>query len=181
MPTVVDTVGSASANSYLSVASATSLLDERLGIAAWTDATADDKARAVIMATREIDSFRYVGYKISQAQALEWPRTEQVEASDTIPVYIQRACAEQALWVLQNSDTGGRSERQALQAQGVTEYSVGNLSEKLSGKFTGSSICPEALRYLRSYISRTGRIIGPRDTGLYENCQEAWRTGPFSP
>ena len=186
MPTVVDTVGAADANSYLSVVAATAILDERLGSSAWTEASADDKARALITATRDIDSLRFSGRQYTSTQALWFPNTFQTETSDEIPVDVQRACAEQALWLLQNASTGGRSERQQLQAQGVSSYTIGNLSETFSGSAGGSysqfgNLCTEAQRYLQGYVSRTGRLIGPRDTALYEQGRGGWTSGPFAP
>lgn len=177
------TVGGASANSYLSVVDATAILNERLGTAAWTDAVSDDKARALIMATKEIDSHRYSGRKFNSTQALEFPNTAQCEASDEIPARVQLACAEQALWVLQNASTGGSSERQQLQAQGVTSYTIGNLSETFragAGSYSGG-LCSEAQRYLQGYMSRTARLVGPRETEMYEQGRGGWTSGPFAP
>lgn len=185
MPTVVDTVGAANANSYLSVANATTILDERLGASAWTDADLADQGRALIMATRDIDSLRISGRRYTSTQALMFPNSVQIEPADEIPLDVQRACAEQALWLLQNSGTGGRSERQQLQAQGVSSYTIGNLSETFSGGAGASSqfgnLCSEAQRFLQGYVSRTGRLIGPRETPLYEQGRGGWTTGPFAP
>jgi len=185
VPTVVDTVGAADANSYLSVVDATAILDERLGASAWTDAAPDDKARALIMATRDIDSLRINGQPYTSTQALQFPNSVQSEPSDEIPVDVQRACAEQALWLLQNSGTGGRSERQQLQAQGVASYTIGNLSQTFRGGAGSNSqfgnLCSESQRFLQGYVSRTGRLIGPRDTPLYEQGRGGWTSGPFAP
>lgn len=178
--TVVATVGSASANSYLTVADADTLLNLRLGVDLWTAASTDDKGRALIMATRDIDSNRFRGWKIDSAQALEFPRTEQTVASTSIPPEVLNACAEQALWIIQHSSTGGRSERQQLASQGVSSYTVGSLSETLRGGFDRGGLCPEGIKYLRSWISRTGRLVGPRDESIYE-ARNGWTSGPFSP
>lgn len=183
MPVIVDTVGATDANSYLSVAAATELLDARLGSGAWASADPDDQARALIMATRDIDSNRFRGYKVAYDQALQFPRTDQPDTPpDQIPQDVLLACAEQALWCIQNAGTGGRSDRQKLQSQGVTQYTVGNLSETFrGGSFFGGGVCPEGLRYLQGYIMRTGRLVGPRDQALYEDGQQRWHTGPFAP
>lgn len=181
MPTIVATVGASDANSYLSVETATEILDARLGSSAWADAEPDDQARALIMATRTIDSNRFRGYKVAYDQALEFPRSDQPNTPpDEIPEDVQLACAEQALWCIQNASTGGKSDRQALQAQGVAQYTVGNLSETFRSGFTGG-LCPDGLRYLQGYIMRTGRMVGPRDKALYEDGQQRWPVGPFGP
>ena len=180
MPTIVATVGASDANSYLSVEDATELLDARLGSSAWAEADPNDQARALIMATNDIDSNRFRGYKVSYDQALQFPRTDQPNTpSDEIPRDVQMACAEQALWCIQNASTGGRSDRQVLQAQGISQYTVGNLSETFRGGFNAAGLCPNGLRYLQGYIMRTGRLVGPRDQALYEDGQQRWHSGPF--
>ena len=181
--TVDATVGGAEANSYLTVADADDILDLRLGTSAWSSASTDDKGRALIMATRDIDSNRFQGERISSTQVLEFPRTYQREAATEIPRDIQFACAEQALWCLQNSATGGRSERQQLRAEGVTSYTVGSLSETLSdGISVGGGLSPDSARYLAGYLrNRTGRLIGPREQARYDFRDTRWRSGPFAP
>ena len=74
--TVVATVGSASANSYISVATGDDLANLYLGTLRWTSASSDNKGRALIMATRYLDELSYIGEKASTTQALAWPRSE---------------------------------------------------------------------------------------------------------
>ena len=177
--TVVATVGSATANSYLTVADADTLLNLRLGIDLWTAASTDDKGRALIMATRDIDSNRFHGYKVDSAQALEFPRSGQSVASTSIPPEVLNACAEQALWNIQHASTGGRSDRQQLAAQGVSSYTVGSLSETLRGGYAMGSLCPESSKFIRGWVTRTGHLIGPRDQSVYDY-GSGWTSGPFS-
>lgn len=74
--TVVATAGSATANSYISVATADDLANLYLGTLNWTSASTDNKGRALIMATRYLDELRYIGEKAATTQALAWPRKE---------------------------------------------------------------------------------------------------------
>jgi hypothetical protein len=74
--TVVATVGSASANSYLTVAEGDGIADLYLGTLNWTSASTDNKGRALIMATRYLDELTYIGEKVTTTQALLWPRTD---------------------------------------------------------------------------------------------------------
>ncbi|MGZ4962534.1 MAG: DnaT-like ssDNA-binding protein [Limisphaerales bacterium] len=70
-----DGTGLANANSYASVADGDAYYDGHLYATAWTTATADNKAKALVMATRVIDaSYEFNGSKTTVAQALEWPR-----------------------------------------------------------------------------------------------------------
>lgn len=73
--TLVATAGSGSANSYLSVAAADAIAATMLGPLGWTAAVTDDKARALITATRGLDLLAYVGTRTSEVQALAWPRS----------------------------------------------------------------------------------------------------------
>jgi len=72
-----DGTGKADANSYADVSDGDAYHDGHLYATAWTGATADRKAAALVMATRLIDSqFQFNGGRTSAAQALQWPRTE---------------------------------------------------------------------------------------------------------
>lgn len=75
---ITATAGSASANSYLTLADAQAIVDglvEDDDVAAWASATTDQKNRALYTATQRIDRERFLGAKASDTQALQWPRT----------------------------------------------------------------------------------------------------------
>jgi hypothetical protein len=75
--TVVATpVGDATCNSYITVAEGTAYADLELGTLAWTTATADERGKAVIAATRYLDQLVWIGSKVTTTQALLWPRTD---------------------------------------------------------------------------------------------------------
>lgn len=89
--TVVETVGAVNANSYVSVAEAGTYLEARLNSAIWTTALASDadaQKKAVIEATRTLNTLGWKGAKTSSTQALNWPRI-QVEDTDSLNVYIE--------------------------------------------------------------------------------------------
>jgi hypothetical protein len=70
-----DGTGRADANSYANVADGDAYFDAHLYATAWTGATSDRKAQALVMATRLIDSqFQFNGSRTSASQALQWPR-----------------------------------------------------------------------------------------------------------
>lgn len=178
MPVTPDaTVGGSSANSYLSVADADEILDLRLGTAAWADIADDDKARAIIQATQDIDAVRFVGCKVNVEQALEFPRTGQSEPYDEIPLAILRACAYQAYELAMNLATGGRSEQQQRDRAGVISYTIGNLSETFVGPAKGpmADLYPEARKALGDWVARTGHLIGSQESPV--NSRGGW--GPW--
>ena len=70
-----DGTGRTDANSYATVADADSYFDAHLYASAWTAATPDTKAAALVMATRLVDSqYQFNGFRAHDAQALQWPR-----------------------------------------------------------------------------------------------------------
>ena len=75
---IVATVGSASANSYLTLGDAQTIIDglvEDADVTAWASATTDQKNRALYTATQRLDRERYLGARATDTQALQWPRT----------------------------------------------------------------------------------------------------------
>ena len=67
-----DGTGKADANSYASVADAEAYHEGHLYATAWTGATAEQKAAALVMATRLIDAqFQFNGVRTNEGQALQ--------------------------------------------------------------------------------------------------------------
>ena len=72
-----DGIGKIDANSYASAADSDAYHAGHLYATSWTGATADNKAAALVMASRVIDAeFQFNGVKTSAAQALQWPRSD---------------------------------------------------------------------------------------------------------
>jgi hypothetical protein len=70
-----DGTGKADANSYASVADGDAYHDGHLYATAWTGASADQKAVALVMASRLIDAeFQFNGTRTTAGQSLQWPR-----------------------------------------------------------------------------------------------------------
>lgn len=68
------TVGGADSNSFVTSAEFATWADERQPATAYTDATADERIRALISATRRLDQERFKGVRVNETQALQWPR-----------------------------------------------------------------------------------------------------------
>lgn len=81
MPNLVATSGSATANSFVTVAEADAYMDARLNASEWeTDGGAtDDSLRALIEATREINLLYFVGDRVTATQSLSWPRKYAID------------------------------------------------------------------------------------------------------
>jgi hypothetical protein len=70
-----DGTGKPDANSYASVADADAYHDGHLYATAWTGASADQKAVALVMATRLVDAeYQFNGTRTTSGQNLQWPR-----------------------------------------------------------------------------------------------------------
>lgn len=72
---IVPTVGSASANSFVSVDEMTAYCDGRLNSSAW-DPDDDTKHAALVEATRELNVLPWLGARATTTQALAWPRSD---------------------------------------------------------------------------------------------------------
>lgn len=68
------TLSSASANSYVTLAEADAYFETIPDSSTWTTKTTDQKNRALISATRWIDSLNFYGDRCDNGQALKWPR-----------------------------------------------------------------------------------------------------------
>jgi len=164
-------------DSYVSVDDADAVLDKRLDTAAWDVASDDNKARALMVATRAIDSLRLVGQRALWDQTLEFPRaiyrgtsgdigygdpnyptdstvlprtymySSAWSVDTSVPAIVVEACCLEAAARLE--DVG--SERAKLQAQGVTAITLGKLSETYGGKSSGLA-SGDALKLMRRYI-----------------------------
>lgn len=140
--------------------------------AAWESLTDPDKEVLLRNATSTIDSLPLRGRKIVATQALAFPRTLQEkcqryfgcfepivpEEDSVVPSEVKRAQCEQALqFALSLSTTSSATAsadaeaRAALQRQGVTSFSLGDLSESYSGMGTGS--------YLYDYNSLSTSVL----------------------
>src|SRR3974390_52965 len=70
-----DGTGKADANSYADVADGDAYFEGHLYASAWTAATSDTKAAALVMATRLVASqSQFNGFRVRETQALQWPR-----------------------------------------------------------------------------------------------------------
>jgi hypothetical protein len=70
-----DGTGKVDANSYATAADGDAYFDGHLYATAWTAASTGNKEKALVFATRLIDSqIQFNGYRVHNQQALQWPR-----------------------------------------------------------------------------------------------------------
>lgn len=149
-------------NTYISSADADTYFSTRLYSTAWTGATADNKAMALIEATKKIDRQILKGIKAVSTQTLEFPRAFYVDegfsrnigltidnvhgegwyVETEVQQAIKDACCEEAIAIL--SIGANANKRLELQAQGVKSFTLGNLSETYSGARVGGMLSIQA-------------------------------------
>ena len=107
--TINATVKDANANSYVTLTEANTYFETVPDSSTWTNKTDDQKNRALISATRWIDSFVFYGDRCDDGQALKFPRNNyQVDgvelACSTIPLNIKYAQYELARALANDTD-----------------------------------------------------------------------------
>ncbi len=168
--TVDATVGGANANSYITVAYASTYFEGRLNVGNWTAASAGDKDISVVMATRVLDDWvDWEGYRVDEEedQALRWPRYGAVSRdgfafdSDVIPGFLQRATAELALFLL-GSDLTAEPD-----TKGFKELSVGSLRLVIDrADRDGATLIPDAVKAMIEPYGRVRARGGSMSAGL---------------
>jgi len=169
MPTIDSSFGGPTANSYISLSSANSYMTTVLDVVAWSEASVDMQERALLQATRDIDTLRFRGTRYYPAQRLKLPvqlEGDQAVASlvSTLTGYeyvrmekaVQDATCEQALYLLR---IGGRQRHWELRQQGVVSKSegIGPLSESYAYS-GGRRVCHEAVTLLGEWLG-TPRLV----------------------
>lgn len=171
---LVTTVGGSTSDSYVSVANADTYFaaDSHLLSATWLALTNNQKEAALRTAARQMNRLAYFGQQASDTQALAWPRVyRDLWTSDTIPTRIKQAQMEQALFLAQNSSTGGLTPSASAQAQGIQSVSIGDFSATY-GASAGSSaqspinaFGPDARALLKGFWTMAGHVYaGDRES-----------------
>ena len=159
--TINATIKSETANSYVTLAEANSYFETVPDSSTWTNKTDDQKNRALISATREIDNLVFYGDRCDEDQALKFPRTnyqvDRVELScSTIPNNIKYAQYELARALANDTDaitgTTGKDGN-------FSEVKLGDLQVKYNTESQGTGsvnnimdVYPWLQSYLGAYM-----------------------------
>lgn len=113
-PALVATPGAANANSYLTLVEAEAYANSDIDAAEWYTSTTDQKTRALITATRNLDMEGFVGTRTNATQALAWPRTgvpttEKTYTTTEIPTEIKLATWQLANSLIRGMVIGGQA------------------------------------------------------------------------
>lgn len=158
------TVGGASANSYITSAAADTYFDNRLQGSEWDTATADEKCRALVSATRRLDFEKFEGEKETTGQALKWPRLDATDDdgeefdSDAIPQIVLDATCEMALLLL-NDNASSKDSFGDTGLEGFKRVRVGPVEVEPRMSAEGSEL-PEVVRKLLRPVLITPGLSG---------------------
>lgn len=122
----------------------------------WAELEDADKEILLTEACSEIDLLPFIGRKTLPDQLLAFPRLPmQYGSADGAPAQVKAAQIEFALWLSDDDKQGEMSQREALRAQGVESFSIGDLSESYAGGGVKSAplLCPKAAALLSPYLS----------------------------
>ena len=155
--TINATIKDANANSYVTLTEANSYFETVPDSSTWTNKTDDQKNRALISATRWIDSFVYYGDRCDDGQALKFPRNNyQVDgvelACTLIPQNIKYAQYELARALANDTDAiTGTTGKEG----NISEAKLGDLAVKFSTSTQGVGSVNNILDvypWLQSYL-----------------------------
>ncbi len=119
----------ASANSYLTQATAQTYLDGRLNVAEWTNAVTADKDRALIQAASRLELESFEGFKTTTTQRLKWPRSGAPDGEtdlydkDLMPRVVEEATTELALAYLK-----GEVDLSEIGLEAFKQVTVGSIA-----------------------------------------------------
>lgn len=126
----VSTLGASNANSYLSVARATSLLEElptSAGITTWLALVDEDKERTLVGTTMAVNPLHWKGRPATFEQSLAWPRVMRIDhfnlPTDELPIDFEVAVAYMAAFIGSDGGyTGIRDLDGGVKRQKNSEY-----------------------------------------------------------
>ena len=169
--TIVATVGSATANSFVTEAEAIAYVATRLNASSWTTVTGatctETEKAALIESTRELSALAWKGQRVDSTQVLSWPR-QWVENPDSpvgawdfyattvIPQRVKDAQCELALEFLK----AGTTDVAALpSSDGVIQKTVDVLTTiwaEPHARVKGLARYPRVLALLRPLFENVG-------------------------
>ena len=179
---VEDGTGKENATSYISLADADDYFELR-GNEDWSGEDEADREAALVRATFGMDSWlrgRWVGTKLTQAQALAWPREGAEDEDgfeipeDEVPIVVQHACAEIAL--IELSGTSFQSTSQSA-ADSVSSETVGPISVTYKDSAQTITTYPHIEALLRG-VAATSGVVMSFNVGLTQDELDAMEDEP---
>lgn len=169
LPALTLTVG---VDSYVTLAETTTAIVSQFNTQSWDNASDNDRIRAILQATKNIDSLRLQGVKLDLTQTLEFPRyypntnpsCYMGYYASGVPDKVKLAVYQEVLAVLNDVTNPATNMRLTLQQQGVTRIVTGDAEEQYNGSGASSDqlLSPSARTLMRQYIAHTTKISRQR-------------------
>lgn len=179
------------ANSYATIAEADAYLDNSIRATAWATVLDDDKARALITATRLIDKQCLCGDQTDPDQPLHFPATGVVDhegdevPDDEVPLGITNATIELAFELSQNpslessSNTGSNTKRLKAGSVEIEKFRPGDvLGSKGVKRFP--TVVQEYLSPFICTAAGSAQAFGSDQTSQFDNCDTYGRSEGFA-
>jgi hypothetical protein len=162
-PIIDATVAGDEANSYVTPAFADEYFADTLEVAEWLAYSREERARALVSATRKIDEeHRFDGcpHDTVTPQALKFPRAGDYDAQGVLVVRdgVLYATCELALHLLRRQHSPDLIDRESLQDEGVRRLSVDGVAEQYRPG-VWDNFPRRVRRLLRHYINAGGRTV----------------------
>ena len=166
-------VGTLTANSYVTVMEADEYHSTRLHNEQWTAAEESDKERALLWATRMLDNgVKFAGrrYGLYEEQSLQWPRYRAFDSNgyyienDIVPKQVKDAQCELA-WLLLQSDRTSPSTGAATSS--LSSLSVGPISLGFNPSADTIDVIPPSVIDLLQGLGTSLHARGPKAVRLF--------------
>jgi hypothetical protein len=163
---LIETPGSATANTYATLAEFNAYAANRVPALAWFTAAGDPAKEAALQAAaRELDAcFTWTGIAVDDVQALTWPRSGMLTrngfsiATTAIPVDLKNAQCEMALQL----GAGDRLGDNDPLRKGVTSLKAGSVALTFSdvqGQQSSREAADVAIRKMQSDLNYVSSVV----------------------
>jgi hypothetical protein len=179
---VTITIGGKNYDAYVSVDQVDTYANGSLNAAAWEALLDDDRGRAIVSATRWIDSQCWQGEKSVADQPLEWPRVidgvtvpaSKYEAAAILLAVLTAANPELPDQMTGNVEASADGGTKRLKAGSVEIEYFRNLSFIVSGNGSVSPFPKSVMNLLGAFLcSALGAGLGNAGSSSYGTCKES--------
>lgn len=160
--TIIATAGSATANSYITLAEADAYLEARSNVSLWDAASDATKNIALVESQRWLTVLGWLGLRSDTVQALAWPRQNVTDPddpnynyfdSDEVPQRVKDAQSELALEFIKAGATDISAFDPSVE---IIEERIDVIATKYDrNRPTGTARYPTVMRYIRRLLSAT--------------------------
>lgn len=137
------------ADTYVTASEVDAYASERLNSRAWDTASASNRTKAILQATRTINRLNFSGERTGEDQELEFPRN----GDEDIPQDIKNACCEVVIALLGGADTERRAEQQKVTSRRYASVGTSYDPRIVSEHAAAGIPSYEAWMFLRPYLA----------------------------